>query len=181
MSGASRRRLVFAAVTALLFLAPAAPAHADESEEVAWHSPPCATGEITSSFVEPSQSGGNVIIRLEGWSALCQPSLGTQQPYQFGLVLYSATDGWIGRQSVYSAGTGPTAFTYRVDHTLERPFGPIVAACLAYGPYDRLSCVAVDFAQAPFVVPIPVDDPRVKTPTVCAECPSCVGEPPPEQ
>lgn len=175
MTRSSRRRLVFAALTGLALLAPAVPAHADEE----WHSPPCATGELTASFVEPGQTGSDVFIRLEGWSALCEPTLGTQQPYEFGLILYAETEGWVGRLSEYVSPTGPTPFAYRVNHTQERRHGPIVAACLGYDQYRRLSCVAVDFTHQPFVVPISVDDPRVAgkhVEGICAECASDPGE-----
>ena len=66
-----RRVLPFAAaVTGLLLVAPAARADVDEC----WiRRPPCATGAIIGHHIEPSHNGGDVSIRLGGWSALCPP------------------------------------------------------------------------------------------------------------
>jgi hypothetical protein len=179
----SRRRypLLAAAVAGLLLMAPAARAYADEC----WtHRPPCATGAISSYQVEPSHDGGDVFIRLDGWSALCppdrEPEVTPAQESEFGLILYSGTGGWLARLSEYGSATMPQAFSYRVNYTVERPFGPVVAACLAHDYDKRLSCIAVDFEQNPIVVPISVDDHRVTRP-ILAPCAQCVSEPPPPQ
>jgi hypothetical protein len=174
-----RRYLLFAAaVTGLLLVAPAARANVEEC----WiHQPPCATGAITSHSVEPSHEGGDVVIRLGGWSEMCppdgEPGWSHAQP-EFGLMLYANTGGWLARLTGYESATAPQEFSYRVNYTVERPYGPVVAACLAHDYDKRLSCVAVDFAQNPIVVPISVNDHRVTGP-ILAPCAQCVSEPPP--
>jgi hypothetical protein len=176
-----RRYLLFAAaVTGLLLVAPTAQAAVDQC----WtYRPPCATGAITSYSVEPSDDGDDIIIHLGGWSAQCAPrDPRLSPPAQFGLILYADTGGWLARLTTYVSPTAPKEFSYRVNYMVERPRGPVVAACLAYDYVERLSCVAVDLAQNlavvnPPVVPISVQDDRV-TSVIFAPCAQCVPEPP---
>jgi hypothetical protein len=170
------RRLVLAALTGLLLVAPAVPAYADDE----WHSPPCATGEITNYHLDPAHHDGDVIIQVAGWSTPCPPEgppwVGNSEGYQFGLIFYSPAQGWLGRLSEYGPGPGPTTFSYHVNHTDERRYGPITGICLAYAEYDRLSCLAVDLAHSPFLTPVPGDDQRFGVP-VDGNCGNCAGPP----
>jgi hypothetical protein len=172
-----RYRLAMAAVAALLLLAPAARADASEC----WlFRPPCANGAITSSSVEPTLVGGDIIVRLGGWSAMC-PAPVTPPPsgakYEFGLIIYGTGGSWLARLTEYGSTQGLHPFTYRVNYTAERPLGPMVAACLAYDYHERMSCVAVDFNQNPIVTPISVHDPRVAFERVTRPCGHCVEDP----
>jgi hypothetical protein len=168
-----RYRFIAAAVTGLLLVAPAARADVEECWTIR---PPCATGAITSYNLEPGHNGGDAFIRLEGWSTLCPPDLHPAAGTKFGLILYADTGGWLARLTEYGSPTTPQAFTYRVNYTVERPLGPLVAACLAYDYDKRLSCVAVDFTQNPVVLPISVNDSRVSGPII-VPCASCVEDP----
>lgn len=175
-----RRRhypLLAAVVGVLLLVAPAARADTDECWTIR---PPCATGAITSYQLEPTHQGGDTIIRLAGWSALCppegEPGLSPAAGTAFGLILYSSTGGWLARLTEYGSLTAPQEFSYQVNYTSERPLGPVTAACLVHDYDKRLSCVAVDFTQSPIVFPIAVDDDRVLVP-ILVPCAQCVWEP----
>lgn len=174
MTTRCRYRLLVGAVTVLFLVAPAARAYASDC----WpRRPPCANGAITSSSVQPAHSGDDVMIRLSGWSALCPQTPSTAQGYQFGLILYGTDGSWLARLTEYGSLPALQPFTYHVNYTDERPFGPVAAACLAYDYDRRLSCVAVDFAQNPIVVPLSVDDPLVSVARLTAPCGHCVEDP----
>jgi hypothetical protein len=166
----TRRRLLVAVCTAAL-LAAGTPAYADDD---GWQSPACATGEITDRIVERDENG-DVIIQLDGWSARCGLGHATDR-YQFGLILYTDDDAWIGQLTDYQ-GTSPTPFTYRVNYTASTVElgSPPIAMCLAYDHESRLSCLAVHSLapnQPPTTGPIPIDDDRVGLPPddICATC-----------
>lgn len=173
MSSRRGYRLLVGALTALLAIAPASPALASDC----WpERPPCANGAITSAAVLPTSQGGDVVIRMSGWSALCPGAADGTEGYKFGLLLYSAGGSWLARLTEYQ-GLGLQPFTYNVDYTRERPFGPARAACLAYDYNKRLSCVSINFIQTPAVQPIPTDHPWVNFEELTAPCGHCVSEP----
>jgi hypothetical protein len=164
---------MIAIVTGLLVVITGVHANADEQ---GWRSPACATGAITNHGVEVDTNGA-VVVHVDGWSEACI-GLGTAAGSEFGLLLYGETAGWLARRTDYAAGPAPTPFSYSINHTAERRYGPAVALCLAYGPDGRLSCLAVDASgNPPAITPIATDDERVAVPRIQWLCANCVNDP----
>jgi hypothetical protein len=142
-----------------------------------WNSPDCATGEISSYTVGDEETGQGEVIRLDGWSAVCQsaPVIVPRADLQFGLILYSEHDARIGVLTEYTAT--PTTFTYHVDSAAQWGSGRIVAVCLAYHEERRLSCLGISLAGSGLsVFPISTSDPLVSRHRPDRECGYCAEE-----
>lgn len=167
-----RPRIIAAAATALLLVAPATPAAASEALP---RPAVCATGAI-SAYASGFDDSNQPLITISGWMRQCEPltSLGRFGfvHYYTGGVLFPFFTDTIGiPPRDYAPAGAPTEFTAstrtNTGGTVDARHGPLVALCLVRDRDSRIACLEVsqpDPLSAPVVTPLRVDDERLRMP-----------------